>query len=242
MAGSFYRGGLMEKRFTQNGGMPYVYIITNRCKGHSREGWQYVGSTCAKNPNYITGGTLIKEDIKELGLGSFTKELLEVCELDEMHDKETAWILDKNTCAEVGYNLTRTGKGGLTREQMSPEHRAKWYAKVCAAARKRRGKSPVRRDGTPRRRGGGFPKGGTRHDMVAENNPRWRDISTQTILDKLVEVGTIKGVSRMLGFAQSGIRYRLEKAGYELIKEGESRATRITGYKKVAENRREKNE
>lgn len=87
-----------------------IYRTTNLMNGKV-----YIGKSMKSNPNYIGSGVLLRKAIRKYGRQSFRKDVLEQClTKDELNSREKHWILELNSLAPVGYNLTRGGDGGDT--------------------------------------------------------------------------------------------------------------------------------
>lgn len=97
----------------------YIYLIKNNKEDHKRFGWQYIGQRTIdidlkpEEDKYMGSSKLLSNDIKELGLEYFSKEILEPICINKKHlnDKEIYWIEKYNTYLGIGYNLTQGGGG-----------------------------------------------------------------------------------------------------------------------------------
>ena len=88
----------------------YIYLIENKLSGK-----QYIGQHTYNNleNNYFGSGIIIQNSIKKNGKENFNKEILEICNKDNINEKEIFWIKEKNTMVPIGYNLTKGGEGNL---------------------------------------------------------------------------------------------------------------------------------
>ena len=95
--------------------MGVIYKITNTLNGKF-----YVGKTKQKLSRRITqhkydskkGSLGIGAAIRKYGWESFTVEVIEVCPVDKLDEREIFWIAELDCKAPKGYNLTDGGDGG----------------------------------------------------------------------------------------------------------------------------------
>ena len=88
-----------------------IYKTTNLINGKI-----YIGKQCRTNRNYLGSGKLLKEDIEKYGDKNFKKETLEfeIKNRETLCEREIYWIEFYNsTNPDIGYNLTKGGKGSL---------------------------------------------------------------------------------------------------------------------------------
>ena len=75
----------------------------------------YIGQDSHNNPSYYGSGVQIINAIKKYGKDNFKKEILEVCDLALLGEREKYWISKYNsTDRSIGYNMTNGGIGGDT--------------------------------------------------------------------------------------------------------------------------------
>jgi group I intron endonuclease len=90
--------------------MGVIYKTINLCNGKF-----YVGRDKHDNPKYFGSGILINQAIKKYGIENFRKEILEVCENDDLDIKEKFWIKKLNAQnLEIGYNIADGGHNDFT--------------------------------------------------------------------------------------------------------------------------------
>ncbi len=117
-----------------------IYLIINLINGK-----KYVGQTRRSLEERINEHRRCKNDIgvdlaiQKYGWENFKVEIIEVCPVDKLNEREIFWIAELNTKVPNGYNLTEGGDGGInpsaeTRakisvskkgKSLSKEHRAK---------------------------------------------------------------------------------------------------------------------
>ena len=88
----------------------YIYKITNLINGKI-----YIGKHSQKIQNkdsYFGSGVLLNKAIVKYGKENFKKEIIEMCEKDNINDKEIYWINKFNSFTPNGYNLAKGGNGG----------------------------------------------------------------------------------------------------------------------------------
>ena len=68
-----------------------IYKTTNLINGKI-----YVGKDSNDNPNYLGSGIVLKNAIDKYGRKSFKKEILEICDLSNINDREIYWIAKLN--------------------------------------------------------------------------------------------------------------------------------------------------
>ena len=84
-----------------------IYLIENLINGK-----KYIGSHVCRNRRgdyYLGSGKLILAALKKYGKENFRKTILEKCNLNEVLEKETAWIQDENSLIPYGYNIHPNG-------------------------------------------------------------------------------------------------------------------------------------
>lgn len=88
-----------------------IYKITNNINNKI-----YIGKDTTSNPNYYGSGSLISKSIKKYGIENFTKEIIEICESNEiLCEREKFWIEFFNSSdLKIGYNISKGGDGGDT--------------------------------------------------------------------------------------------------------------------------------
>lgn len=87
-----------------------VNLISNRF---------YIGSHCTNNlnDNYLGSGVALNDSIKKYGSQNFKREILEFCNLPNLHKREEYWI-KKLDAVEKGYNLTENAGGGFISKEV----------------------------------------------------------------------------------------------------------------------------
>ena len=88
----------------------YVYKITNKINGKI-----YIGKHSQNIQNkdsYFGSGILLHKAILKYGKENFKKELIEICNKDNIGNKEAYWINTFNSFTPNGYNLAKGGNGG----------------------------------------------------------------------------------------------------------------------------------
>lgn len=121
-----------------------IYIITNRLNGKP-----YVGQTRQRLKRRITehkrdssrGRLGIDFAIAKYGWENFTVEVLEICPVKLLNEREMYWIRKLNSKSPNGYNLTDGGDGGRGYSP-SQETRAKISAKMKGRPAHNKGVSP----------------------------------------------------------------------------------------------------
>ncbi len=90
--------------------MKYHYIYKTTCLLNDKI---YVGhhSSNDLNDKYLGSGAYFKRAVKQYGKENFKKEILEVCEYDQLQEREKFWI-EKLDSINNGYNKLFTGRGG----------------------------------------------------------------------------------------------------------------------------------
>ena len=84
-----------------------VYKTTNLINGMI-----YVGKDSNDNPNYLGSGLHLKRAIKKYGRENFAKDILEVCDLSNINEREIYWIAKLNARdRKIGYNICIGGEG-----------------------------------------------------------------------------------------------------------------------------------
>lgn len=93
-----------------------IYITTNLINGKF-----YIGKDVANNPSYLGSGLLLKKAIRRYGINNFKKEILEICDSQELLcEREKYWINKlKSTDRKIGYNIAEGGTGGDTFTNLS---------------------------------------------------------------------------------------------------------------------------
>ena len=88
----------------------YIYKITNLINGKI-----YIGKHSQKiqsKDSYFGSGVLLNKAIIKYGKENFKKEIIEMCEKDNISTKEIYWINKFNSFTPNGYNLAKGGNGG----------------------------------------------------------------------------------------------------------------------------------
>lgn len=88
----------------------YVYKITNKLNGKFYIG-KHIQSEKESFDLYYGSGKLIKSAISKYGKENFKKEILEICNKDNLSEREKYWI-DALKALTFGYNLSFGGEGG----------------------------------------------------------------------------------------------------------------------------------
>lgn len=98
----------------------YIYKITNNLSGKSYVGQHKVPDKPESFTRYMGKGIAIREAIKKYGKENFTKTILEELEDDEKHlltsEREKLWIEKEQTLYPNGYNISKGGEGGCSKE------------------------------------------------------------------------------------------------------------------------------
>lgn len=98
----------------------YIYKITNNLSGKSYVGQHKVPNKPEAFTRYMGKGIAIREAIKKYGKENFTKTILEEIEDDEKHlltsEREKFWIEKEQTLYPNGYNISKGGEGGCSKE------------------------------------------------------------------------------------------------------------------------------
>lgn len=97
----------------------------------------YAHQQSAKREKTKDGNTLIHRAIREIGIENFYLEILELCDYQELSDREIYWI-EKYNSYENGYNMTKGGEGcigesngrALLTEDMVKEIRAAYGSRI----------------------------------------------------------------------------------------------------------------
>ena len=94
----------------------YVYEITNLVNGK-----KYIGKRSCKCPieedKYMGSGILISKSIKKYGKENFRKDILEICNSEEMaFEREKYWIKHYNAVESREFYNIKDGGEGNTRE------------------------------------------------------------------------------------------------------------------------------
>ena len=74
----------------------------------------------AKNPDLMCQSRLLNESIRKYGVDCFTIDLICVCEVNDLDNLESQYVLEYNSLAPFGYNLTSGGRFQMT---VAPEVR-----------------------------------------------------------------------------------------------------------------------
>ena len=120
--------------------MGVIYRITNKINGKP-----YVGQTRKKLSRRISqhksrskkAKSGVDAAIKKYGWENFTVEVIEVCPVKQLNEREKFWIKELGTRAPHGYNLT---DGGDTNIIMSQESRARMSVAKKGKPSNRKGK------------------------------------------------------------------------------------------------------
>lgn len=98
----------------------YIYKTTNKINGKIYIGQRKCKTSIDEDKNYIGSGKIFKKAIKKYGLNEFNKEIIEICNQDNLSNREIHWILFFNaTNYEVGYNVSIGGNGGNLGEKVN---------------------------------------------------------------------------------------------------------------------------
>lgn len=117
----------VESQRADGGAMGTIYKITNTLNGKA-----YVGKTRQSFKRRITehkrdsskGRPGIDAAIAKYGWANFTAEIIEVCPVEMLNEREIYWIKKLGTKVPNGYNITDGGDGGRGHSP-SAETRAK---------------------------------------------------------------------------------------------------------------------
>lgn len=87
----------------------YIYLTTNLINGK-----KYIGQHTGQiNDSYLGSGVVLVKAIEKYGKENFTKEILEICEKEELDEKEKYWIAYYNALEDDNYyNQTEGGQKG----------------------------------------------------------------------------------------------------------------------------------
>lgn len=108
-----------------------IYKTTNLLTGKI-----YVGKDKRQRKSYLGSGTYLKRSLKKHGRENFVKEILEICDTEEiLNEREEFWIreLDARN-PEIGYNIQKGGRGGDA-EQCRKNITA-WWSKMTPEEKK----------------------------------------------------------------------------------------------------------
>lgn len=98
----------------------YIYKITNKINGKIYIGQHKVPKEGEGFRRYMGKGIAIKEAINKYGKENFDKEIIEYIEDDEKHslvsEREIYWISKLNSLYPNGYNISKGGEGGCSKE------------------------------------------------------------------------------------------------------------------------------
>ena len=85
-----------------------IYKTTNLINGRF-----YIGKQIDDDIEYLGSGKILRLAIKKYGKDNFKKEILEICNSDELDEREKYWINYYNAAdGNDGYNITTGGNGG----------------------------------------------------------------------------------------------------------------------------------
>ena len=87
----------------------YIYLTTNLINNK-----KYIGQHTGQiNDSYLGSGVILTKAIEKYGKENFKKEILEICEKEELDDKEKYWIAYYNAFEDDNfYNKTEGGQKG----------------------------------------------------------------------------------------------------------------------------------
>ena len=98
-----------------------VYKVTNLINNK-----MYIGKLVNSNKwsSYWGSGTCIKLAIDKYGKENFRKEIVEICESNEiLNDREKFWIKTLNSMSPNGYNLTEGGEAPVMTQEVKDKIR-----------------------------------------------------------------------------------------------------------------------
>ena len=152
--------------------MGVIYRITNKINGKP-----YVGQTRQKLSQRIyghksnKGKSAIDAAIAKYGWKNFTVEIIEVCPVESLNEKERYWIAKLNSKAPNGYNLTDGGDGlvGCTQETRDKMSLAKKGKKRKPHSSETRAKMSAKAKGRPSSNKGKHLSEETRAKLSASN-------------------------------------------------------------------------
>ena len=106
--------------------MPFIYKTVNLITGKI-----YIGQTRTDNDSYLGSGIWICNAIKKYGKENFCRELIEICDVEYLNEREQYWISFYNSSnPDIGYNLTSGGRQStkfskISRQKLSDSKKGK---------------------------------------------------------------------------------------------------------------------
>lgn len=90
-----------------------IYKITNNINGHSYIGQSiHILQRFQQHKKMRGGSPLLYNAIKKYGIENFTFQILQLCQKQQLNEKQIYWINFYNTFKGEGYNLTEGGETG----------------------------------------------------------------------------------------------------------------------------------
>lgn len=117
----------------------YIYKTTNLINGKIYVGQRYSTVLPELDISYLGSGLALNRSIKKYGKENFQKEIIELCAVENLDEREIYWIAFYNANdRSVGYNLTKGGEG-VRGYQFSDEQRKNLSDKMKGRPSKMKG-------------------------------------------------------------------------------------------------------